>query len=339
MPTPPTPSLDSARVVIGLPMYRSEDFVESVLESLLALEHESFAVIAVDDCSHDSTVEIARRFADADRRLTVEANAERLGMIGNWNRALELAYERHPGFEYFAWASDNDLREPAWIDVLVRALEDDPRAALAYSRFGTIVAGEKVVPTHEKWLYETQDQADPFERFKAAERMRAGPIMYGLHRRRTLDRIGKVPSVLLSDFVYLSCLALHGTFVQAPEVLWYRDLGRTTGSSTGRQRAALFADPPALTYLPVSLQHTIWLLRCLVVEDRRPPGLGRGRSLYIGIFYLGNWWRRLARRAQSQARKRRRKLEKRLRKRIAPRRKRLVRSRAGRRLARLLRRL
>ena len=257
-------------------MYRSEEFVGPVIESLLALEHESIAVIALDDCSPDGTLEIASRYAAADPRLHVEANPERLGMIGNWNRALERAYELHPDFEFFAWASDNDLREPAWASVLVRALEEDPRAALAYSRFGTIVAGEKVVPDHAKWLFETRDLSSPFARLRtASDGLRAGPIMYGLHRRSTLDQAGNVPSVLLSDFIFLSHLSLYGTFIQSPEVLWYRDLRRTTGSSPRRQRAALFADPPPLTYLPVSLQHTAWLLERLVVRGRRPRGFGR----------------------------------------------------------------
>jgi glycosyltransferase involved in cell wall biosynthesis len=333
-----TPSRDSARVVIGLPMYGSEEFVGAVIESLLAQDHESLAVIAVDDCSPDRTLEIARRHAAADPRLHVEANPKRLGMIGNWNRALERAYDLHPGFGYFAWASDNDLREPAWASVLVQALEEDPRAALAYSRFGTIVAGEKVVPDHAKWLFETREIADPFQRLRtASDGLRAGPIMYGLHRRSTLDAAGNVPSVLLSDFVFLSHLSLYGTFLQAPEVLWYRDLRRTTGSSTRRQRAALFADPPRLTYLPVSIQHTVWLLEQLVVRGRRPSGLGRLQGLGISLYYLAKWWSRLLLRGQRQTEKRRRKLVKRFRKWLAPRRKRVARSALGGLLRRTLR--
>jgi glycosyltransferase involved in cell wall biosynthesis len=316
-------------------MYRSEEFVGAVLESLLALEGDRVAVIAVDDCSPDGTLEIARRFAAAEPRLVVEANPERLGMIGNWNRTLELAYELHPEFEYFAWASDNDLREPGWAAVLVRALEEDPRAALAYSRFGTIVDGQKVVPDHVKWLFETRTLTSPFARLRtAADGLRAGPIMYGLHRRSTLDQAGYVPSVLLSDFVFLSHLSLYGTFIQAPEVLWYRDLRRTTGSSPSRQRAALFAEPPPLTYLPVSLQHTVWLLERLVVQGSGPRGIGRLQGLGISLYYLAKWWSRLLLRGGRLAQKRRRKLLKRGRKWLAPRRKRIARTRLGRRLRR-----
>jgi glycosyltransferase involved in cell wall biosynthesis len=326
-------------VVLGLPMYGSEEFVADVIESLLALDHDDFAVVAVDDCSPDSTLDIARSYAATDSRLVVEANPERLGMIGNWNRALDRALELFPDLEFFAWASDNDLREPSWISVLLGELQNDPQAVLAYSRFGTIVNGEKVVPKRSKWLFETRGVADPRRRFKAAmEGMRAGPIMYGLHRRGTLLEAGNVPDVLLSDFIFLSHLSLYGTFLQAPDVLWYRDVRRTTGSATRKQRAALFAgEPPRLTYLPVSLQHTLWLLRRLVVAERRPAGMGRGAALFVSFFYLANWWMRLLRRGRSIARKRRLKLEKRLRKRLAPHKGLVLRYGLGRRLARAVR--
>ena len=119
-------------------MYRSEEFVADVIQSLLSLNYENLAVVAIDDCSPDATLEIARSYAASDPRLVVEGNASRLGMIGNWNRVLERAYELFPDFEYFAWASDNDFREPSWASNLTQALEDNPGAALAYCRFGTI---------------------------------------------------------------------------------------------------------------------------------------------------------------------------------------------------------
>jgi glycosyltransferase involved in cell wall biosynthesis len=299
------PPGEKPQVVLGLPIYGSESFIGDALESLLALDYENFAIVAIDDCSPDSTLEIARSYAASDPRLVVEANVERLGMIGNWNRVLARTYELYPAFDYFAWASDNDVRETRWISSLVEALESDPRAALAYSRFGTLAEGEKVVPDGPKWLFETTEIADPLQRLDAATKgMRAGPTMYGLHRRRTLDRIGDVPPVLLSDFVFLSCLSLYGTFLQVPEVLWFRDLRQVTGGSMRRQRAALFSDPPARTYLPVSLQHTLWLFDKLVVRGEQPSGMGRLTALRVPLFYQFDWCRRLAIRSRKLFRRR-----------------------------------
>jgi glycosyltransferase involved in cell wall biosynthesis len=282
-----------ARVVLGFPMYRSEEFVADVIQSLLSLDYDDLAVVAIDDCSPDATLEIARSYATSDPRLVVEGNASRLGMIGNWNRVLDRTYELFPDFEYFAWASDNDFREPSWASTLTQALEDNPGAALAYSRFGTIEQDGTRNAGASRWLFESRDIGDPFERLRATTKgMRAGPIMYGLHRRATLERAGNVPAVLLSDVLFLSHLSLYGTFVQVPDVLWYRGL-RRTGASSGRQRAALFANPPLSTFLPFSLQHTLWLLRTMVFGQRRPPGLTRADAMRVAIFYLSSWYGRL----------------------------------------------
>jgi glycosyltransferase involved in cell wall biosynthesis len=297
------------RVVLGLPMYRSEEVVAEVLESLLSLEYDDFGVLALDDCSPDATFAIASSYADSDPRLIVEANPRRVGMIENWNRVLARAYELFPEFEFFAWASDNDFREPSWIAALTRALEEDPRAALAYSRFGTIENGVKNAPPG-RWLFDSHDIGDSFERLRATmDGMRAGPTMYGLHRRSTLEQAGDVPRVLLSDVLFLSHLSLYGTFLQVPEVLWYRG-SQKTGGSIRRQRAALFSDPPLSTFLPVSLQHTRWLLQTMVFGRRRPPGVGGVRALFISCFYLLSWWTRLFRRALTANRKWRRKQRK-----------------------------
>jgi glycosyltransferase involved in cell wall biosynthesis len=285
-----------ARAVLGLPMYRSEEFVGDVLRALLSLEFDDFAVVAGDDCSPDATYEVASAYAREDPRLVVERNTERLGMIGNWNRVLARAYELHPTFEYFAWASDNDLREPTWLSVLVRELEADPEAAIAYSRFGTFDENGRSDERAARWLFESRGIDNPIPRFRVTKKgLRAGPVMYGLHRRTTLDLVGDVPEVLLSDVLFLSHLSLYGTFVQAPEVLWYRG-SRRTGGAARVQRSALFARPPRTTYLPVSLQHGLWLLRRLVIEDQRPPGVTRARALTLAIAYAPTWWGRLLRR-------------------------------------------
>jgi hypothetical protein len=288
-------------------MYNSEEFVADVIESLLALDYDDFAVIAVDDCSPDATYEIARSFAERDPRIVVERNPQRLGMIGNWNATLRRAYELHPDFAYFAFASDNDLRKTPWLADLTRALEEHPHAAIAYSRFGTTDMPER---EKARWLFDTRNISDPLERQRTTtELVRAGPVMYGLHRRATLERAGEVPEVLLSDVLFLSHLSLYGTFVQTPDVLWFRG-ERRTGWSGARQRRALFATAPRSAYLPVSLQHTLWLIRYMVAGELRPAGMSRWTALYVSLRYLTDWWRRHVQRALATNAKRRRKRRK-----------------------------
>ncbi|MDX6466250.1 MAG: hypothetical protein QOI27_1290, partial [Gaiellaceae bacterium] len=239
----------------------------------------------------------------------------RLGMIGNWNTTLRRAYELHPDFAYFAFASDNDLRKPQWLADLTRALEEHPNAAIAYSRFGTTDTPEA---TKVRWLFDTRDISDPLERQRTTtELVRAGPVMYGLHRRETLERAGEVPGVLLSDVLFLSHLSLYGTFVQTPDVLWFRG-ERRTGWSGKRQRRALFAGAPKSAYLPVSLQHLLWLVRHMVAGERRPPGISRTTALYISLRYVTDWWRRRTQRGLASNAKRWKRQKKRSQKKLKP---------------------
>jgi Glycosyl transferase family 2 len=283
-----------ARAVFGLPMYRSEALVGDVLGSLLEQDFDDLAIVALDDGSDDGTISVARRYAARDPRLTVEeANPMRRGMIRTWNRVLERAYELYPGFEYFAFASDNDLREPSWLSTLVDTLERHPSAVLAYSRFGVIRNGQRIPRVGERWRLDTRSIADPLQRLRALEGMPAGPMMYGLHRRSTLEAAGRVPPVLFSDILFLTHLALFGEFVQHPEVLWYRS-ERWTGARVRRQRTALFGPRPPLTsYLPISVQHAGWLAKRLVLGRRRPKGIGRAEGAAIAGRYLDRWVTRI----------------------------------------------
>jgi glycosyltransferase involved in cell wall biosynthesis len=272
------------RAVLGFPMYCAEAFVADTLDSLIAMDYEDFAIVGVDDCSPDATFEIAGAYAKRDSRILVERNSERLGMIANWNRAFTRARELFDEFEFFSWASDNDLRDPSWLSVLIRALDENPDVILAYSMFGTFEGGRKI--PDPKWQFDSRHIADPLERFRTTIKgVPAGPMMYCLHRREILEKVGPIPRVVASDFVFLSHLSLYGRFLQEPGAVWYRG-ARRTGASMQRHRAALFAGRvPLWTFFPVELQHTLWLIRRMVFGNRRPAGMGRRRAAIVTLIF------------------------------------------------------
>jgi glycosyltransferase involved in cell wall biosynthesis len=276
------------RVVIGVPMYRSEQLVVEAVNSLLAQSYDDFALVAVDDCSPDATHDVVLAHFGDDPRVTVEANDSRLGLCANWNRVLERALELHPDCELFAWASDNDRHERTWLAEAVSALDQNPAAVLAYSRAGRVANGVGVAPP-------TLGNEEP-RPSRAVDRMcatlggeRDDAMVFGLQRIETLRHVGGKPSVVAPDVLFLSHLALYGEFVRCPDGLFGRGARRTGGSSR-RQRAVVFADrPPPWSYLPVQLQRLGWLTRHLVIRDRRPPGVGRmGAVSLIARFFVSD---------------------------------------------------
>ena len=315
--------------MLGLPAYRSEDVIRTTIDSLLAQDFTDFAIVVADDHSPDRTFEAAEELAHTDARVTVVQNPQRRGMWGNYNGVFEHACALYPDHELFAWASDNDLRHRAWLSTLVRALDEQPQAVLAYGWDPS--HGDTVeVPGDSRGV------ADPLRRFRIAlERVPAAILIFGLQRREALERIGGIPPTLVPDSLYLAELSLHGTFVGVRKARWRRG-ARKTGGSRRKQRRAVFAGrSPLLSYAPVGVQHLARLFRVLVLGNRERAGVSRvdgmkavvlyavARSRRVGTKLRGQWARSIRRRRQElrtdlrSARKRSRFRRKRLRNRLA----------------------
>jgi glycosyltransferase involved in cell wall biosynthesis len=246
----------SPRVVIGVPVYGKAEYLEQAVRSLLGQTFADLRVVLIDDRSPDASEEIARAIAASDPRLEVHGNERRLGMLANTNRALSLARERHPGAEFWALGSDHDLWEPRWLERLVAALEADPRAVLATPFADRIDEhGRPYAATKPHREITTAGIDDPVRRLEVAFRdMAAGNMIYGLFRASALDAVGLYRPVLVPDRLFLSELALRGTFVAVPELLWHR---RFRGlADLDRQRRAFFPEGvPAYARAPWWLQH------------------------------------------------------------------------------------
>ena len=62
------------RVSVGLPVYNGDRYLRTSIESILAQTYSDFEFIIVDNASTDSTEQICREYAAADKRLTYYRN-------------------------------------------------------------------------------------------------------------------------------------------------------------------------------------------------------------------------------------------------------------------------
>ncbi|HEY6887980.1 MAG TPA: glycosyltransferase family 2 protein [Solirubrobacter sp.] len=278
----------SPRVVIAAPLFNKATYVESAVRSLLEQTYGDFKLLLIDDRSEDETVAVCQRLAAEDERIEVHVNPARLGMLANTNRALSLARERHPEAEYWALGSDHDLWGPRWLETTLGLLDADPAAVLAYTLAIRVDGdGEPYGGRPDPWTFQTRGESDPRARLTAAVRgMVAGEMIYGLFRMSALADVGVLyRPVLIPDRLLLSELALRGTFLQAPEVLWYR---RFRGLALlDRQRQAFWPDGvPAYARTPWWMQHTL--------ELRQVYG-GRLAARYLRLALAHRRRRRLSR--------------------------------------------
>lgn len=276
----------SPRVVIGLPLYNGGPYVDEALESLLAQTYRDVAFVCVDDGSNDGTDAVVRRYMRHDQRLSYERNQERVGMIRNWRRVFEAAREQHGEFEYFAWGSDHDVWHRCWIERMVAALDTYPEAVLAHPLALGITDGDVVV--REPFEFETDGILERGRRLRiAAGGMAAGYMIYGLMRAPYLPRCGIFREVLLPDRLLLSELACFGTFVQVPEILWYRRFRPGVIASIDRQRASFFPEgAPVHSYMPWWLQHSWALGTSLVIRGAGRPEIPRAEAARLAVRFL-----------------------------------------------------
>lgn len=267
------------RVVLGMPVYNGSRHLPEAMDSILHQTFDDFALVVVDDASIDGSPELVERYAALDPRVHRHVNRERLGMIANWRRCFELARQRFPEFELFAWVSDHDSWHPRWLEVLVRELDTYPEAVLAYPRALRLIGDREDRPDWRPWLRDAArfdtGALTGVRRVRAARRgMFAGSMVYGLYRAADLERCGVFRAYLEPDRLLLLELATRGAFRQAPETLYYRR--RTGGKPTReRQRVTLFPGrPPWTGRLTPRAGHVVGLLS----SRAAPPWLRFGAA-------------------------------------------------------------
>ena len=269
-------------MAIAVPLYNRAEYLPGALESLLAQSFRDVGLVLVDDCSSDDTRTVVERYAAADSRVVPTSNPDHLGLILTWRRAYALARERFPAAEYFAWASDHDLWDRRWLEMLVAELDRSPEAVLAYPRSVRISESGEVIAG--PWTFSTDGLTSQLGRLRrtcTGMGGRAGSMVYGLFRTSALDGLDVYAYVREPDNLLLAELSVRGEFHQVPEILWQRRFA--VDETRKRHLASLFrGKPPWYAYLPPWIQHApIVFRRC-----------GVSAGSWFVVFSLGEMLRR-----------------------------------------------
>lgn len=151
---PPAITLEEAarqrRLTVCIPTYNGSRYLSESISSVLAQSFSDFELLIVDDGSTDATREVAQRFNDP--RIRCVWGDIRLGLVGNWNRALALCRS-----EYVCLFHQDDVMAPDNLRQKVAFLDEHPTAGIVHSNVAQIgPAGE----TLSEWWYFKPDPAD-----------------------------------------------------------------------------------------------------------------------------------------------------------------------------------
>src|SRR4030095_4409310 len=130
-------------VSIGMPTYNGAKHLRESIESVLAQTFADFELILIDDLSDDETWAIAQAYARQDPRVSAVRNDKTLGLVGNFNRCIELTKGRY----VCVWHQD-DVMMPQNLEKKVALLEANPRLGFVHSNVLMVDGHGQVLSEH-----------------------------------------------------------------------------------------------------------------------------------------------------------------------------------------------
>ena len=120
--------MTSDLVSVVIPVYNSEKFLEECLDSIFAQTYQNIEIIAVDDGSTDSSLDILNGYSDKVNVFSQKNN----GLAS----ALNLGISKMKG-SWFKWFSPDDLMYPQAMEILIKEAKRHPNTVI-YSNWNII---------------------------------------------------------------------------------------------------------------------------------------------------------------------------------------------------------
>jgi len=117
-------------ITVIIPVYNGEKTIRETIESVLNQTYSNFELLVINDESTDSTLDLLASIQDPRLKVFSYINA---GVSASRNRGLS-----HASGEFIAFLDADDLWTPDKLEAQVKALQQNPQAAVAYSWFDYI---------------------------------------------------------------------------------------------------------------------------------------------------------------------------------------------------------
>jgi GT2 family glycosyltransferase len=129
------------KVSVCVPVYNGAQYIRDCINSILSQSFSDFELIFINDASTDNSKEIIYSFSDP--RIKYFENERNLGLIGNWNKCLELSN----GY-YVCIFHQDDVMSPDNLEKKVALLELEKRVGLVFSDTLVIDPAKRIVSNH-----------------------------------------------------------------------------------------------------------------------------------------------------------------------------------------------
>ncbi|HKA44153.1 MAG TPA: glycosyltransferase family 2 protein [Burkholderiales bacterium] len=190
-------------VSIVIPSYNHGRYLGAAIDSVLAQDYPRVELIVIDDGSTDNSPEVLAQYTG---RVHWERQANQ-GQAATMNRGWLMSSGDILGF-----LSADDFLLPEVVSRSVRALQDDPGAALVYCDFNLVDPTSALV---------RRVRAPEATYFQMVTQFICAPGPGAFFRRSAFEKAGLWDLTLrqMGDYEYWLRLGMHGRLMRIPEVL------------------------------------------------------------------------------------------------------------------------
>lgn len=269
-------------ISVCVPTYNGAKYLRECLDSVLAQSFTDFELLIVDDHSSDETISIAQEYATSDFRIRVNQNQQNLGLVGNWNRCVELAQG-----EWIKFVFQDDLITPTCLERMLAASK--PETAIICCKRDYIFESSVTEETQQTYR-DFAASASMSKTFPNLTEISASDYCKATLEQITTNFVGEPTSVLLhrsvfrlfgnfNPYLVMACdiefwtrVAVHTGIIYVPETLAkFRVHSKATTTITYHKRfyRGWILDP--LIFMHDVAYHPLYASLRAVATHTQPP--------------------------------------------------------------------
>ena len=232
-------------VSIIIPVYNTGKYIAKAVESVLNQTFKDLELIIVDDASTDATYSICEEYAKNDDRVRLYKNERNLGMMPNWNNALQYITGK-----FWAKLDSDDWWQENFIEDCYNIISKDENIGMVCGRYVYIDENDAIIPNTEYQLLDDfKDKATDF-----IWRVKKGNNLFnpalaqqgnGLIRTEILKKLGKYTLLPAGDTEFYFRIGAHYKIHFLDRLyhfhrIWSQNFTRTQVISSGKSEKNLF---------------------------------------------------------------------------------------------------
>lgn len=201
-------------VTIGIPVYNEENYLAQTIESAINQTYKNIQIIISDNCSTDSSFEIAQRYAQKDSRILLVKQEKNIGPLENFKFVLEKATS-----EYFCWLGAHDIFINDYIQGAVELLESDGKIMMVYPLVTSMDQFSNKLSSSNDDI-DTKNLILSDRLCKVATNLYYCFAIHGLFKTQIAKKL-PFKKTISSDHLLLFCTAFYGDIRQIQQVGLY----------------------------------------------------------------------------------------------------------------------